>query len=836
MDFPVCPQCKQSVIDDDATECPFCGASMKGKGPAKPAGPKVSSPSAKPAETKPAAPKPGVTGATPPGKPPLKPGGRFGAKLPAGGDDFPFDIEMTSGKAAIQALPSASKQRTLQVVCPMCDTAGYVPPTALGQDVRCANQKCVMPVFTVPNPKKTETVVAAPPPPPPSKLPMILGLLVVAIAVAGGGYYFMFMMTPKPKVLDAEALEELKAMQQQNKPKQNGGPVGAPVGNPKADNAEPVVGKVTNDQLISQALKIMESTIYTGNKPFCRKLCAEAYAMTGDDASARKHLQALLDVGKQAPYYRISPYVQLFWVEFSAGQKKEAMQSLDFAKKEASKIPLFGRMRFEIAGQLAAALVAAGQNVEAVKLLEGIRANNPKDLDPQLAAELQIALDGRVVPIFDSLTVLPWEFPQEVAVTATLLNRGMGDLSLAWASGLANDVAKTECLAYWAEEFARESAAAGDADADGKIENAAKSLPPELAARIWVGAGHGRLISKDAAGVAAALKLAQEQLDKVGQPPQGPQMPDQKSMIRFKLPEATTPKFLKAAMAAGEIAFLQAQSADTIPQAEKNLDLALAFADATAPSFTIAAKAHKESEEMGPLGRVALAKKLVTRIKDEDARTWALNYKDAVDRIYHASQKRFYLQSELLSHLVTAGHGLPQRIWIIVNSRASSNDQNLKEDFFATTLPGELVEALKGTPEGEAVKGAWTQRAKGAAPPRPVAVEFNELLKTNPAGAVKLVESKLGKSPDQRDDILVKAAARLAAENKYDAAFAMATKIREEFAKWESLRVAAAISARQGNGEKVLELVPAQNKNQGIETERAAICRGLITGLKAAEK
>ena len=36
MDFPVCPSCRQSVIDDDAVDCPFCGASMKAKPGAKP--------------------------------------------------------------------------------------------------------------------------------------------------------------------------------------------------------------------------------------------------------------------------------------------------------------------------------------------------------------------------------------------------------------------------------------------------------------------------------------------------------------------------------------------------------------------------------------------------------------------------------------------------------------------------------------------------------------------------------------------------------------------------------------------------------------------------------
>ena len=36
MDLPSCPGCNQSVLDDDATHCPFCGASMSGDGTSVP--------------------------------------------------------------------------------------------------------------------------------------------------------------------------------------------------------------------------------------------------------------------------------------------------------------------------------------------------------------------------------------------------------------------------------------------------------------------------------------------------------------------------------------------------------------------------------------------------------------------------------------------------------------------------------------------------------------------------------------------------------------------------------------------------------------------------------
>jgi hypothetical protein len=176
MDFPVCPSCGQSVIDDDAEDCPFCGSSMKAKPGAKPA-PKAAAAPAKGAA------KPASAGAKP-----AAPAAKGAAAKPAtaggAGDDFPFDTDVPSAKTAIQAMPNPSKGRTLQVVCPMCETEGYVPPTAAGKEVKCANTKCMVPVF-----KAKAATVEAPPPPPPKKsnLVMLIGITVVVMALIGVG-------------------------------------------------------------------------------------------------------------------------------------------------------------------------------------------------------------------------------------------------------------------------------------------------------------------------------------------------------------------------------------------------------------------------------------------------------------------------------------------------------------------------------------------------------------------------------------------------------------------------------------------------------------------------
>src|SRR5258708_20177828 len=79
MDLPTCPACKQSVLDDDAVECPFCGAPMKGgQAAARPSvAPKLPSHKSSPVISSPGQPAAPRGTATPPG-----PGGAALVKSP----------------------------------------------------------------------------------------------------------------------------------------------------------------------------------------------------------------------------------------------------------------------------------------------------------------------------------------------------------------------------------------------------------------------------------------------------------------------------------------------------------------------------------------------------------------------------------------------------------------------------------------------------------------------------------------------------------------------------------------------------------------------------------
>ncbi|MFP6701458.1 MAG: zinc ribbon domain-containing protein, partial [Planctomycetaceae bacterium] len=158
MDLPSCPACNQSVLDDDAIHCPFCGASMSGDATSVPV-PQHPTPTTTPAQTDSELDK----AATDDSPQPTGPTNQLKTAAPPSPDGSdPFAIDPTVSKQAIPAAPKATRKRTWRVHCPMCDTPGFLPRQAAGHDVKCANPECLVPIFTAPA-SSDET----PPPPEP---------------------------------------------------------------------------------------------------------------------------------------------------------------------------------------------------------------------------------------------------------------------------------------------------------------------------------------------------------------------------------------------------------------------------------------------------------------------------------------------------------------------------------------------------------------------------------------------------------------------------------------------------------------------------------------------
>ena len=831
MDFPVCPACGQSVLDDDAEDCPFCGSSMKAKPGAKPAAPKpAASTSAKPGAVPS---KPGASAASKPttagkGTPANKSGGgKSGAA-----DDFPFDADLPSGsKTAIQAMPNATKQRTLQVVCPMCETAGYVPPTAAGQEVKCANPKCMVPVFKAP-----AAVIEAPPPPPKkSNLLPIIGIAATVLVVAGLGIFVLpGLLAGKPK--PSGMSDEDKALMAEMAKGSAGTPTTTTPANTTPANPATTTDTTKNgdtnpspapksaEAAVAEALKQLNEVCLVGDrrqrsKPYCRQLAAEANALVGEAAAAREHLAQLIVVGKDVPYYRIVPNLELFWSEWSAGDKAAAGKSLDAALADAPKIPKLGRNQLEIAGRLAAALVAGGRIPEALTVLQG---HQSAEADGQLAAHLQMATDGRLARLTNDRAILPWTAPQAVAATATLVARGQLGAAREWAAAQPNDEAKSECLSIWAEGVARGQVQPGSADSNAAIVDSVKALAPPLAARVWARVAYGRLAAKDAGGATAALKLARDLIAKVAAPSE-PTLPEIKQTLKYTLPEPAP--LVQAATAAAEIAFVQSQSADSRKDAEGSLELALQFARGLAPGLPAVSQRSNEAEQLGASGLIGLLKRELVLKTDDEARLAMGRYRRALTDIADASRRRFELQTKLLSRLTDAG--LKDKVWIVVSSRSAESDANRRDDFLATRLVGELLEIFHGTETEKAIQGALPG---DAAPKRPDVSVLRELLNASDVqGAAEFV-SGLDTKSSRRDELTLMMATRLATSDKLDTALQFIGRLDDIVLREEAYRLTAGLAAQRGQTEALAKQIGLANQ----ATERAALCRGVIGGLKTA--
>lgn len=825
MDFPVCPACGQSVIDDDVEDCPFCGSSMKAKPGSKP--PAAKSAPAASAKSGAAASKPT---ATPAAKSPAAAKGAAGAKpggtKSGGDDDFPFENDLPAAKTAIQAVPNATKQRSLKVVCPMCETAGYVVPTAAGQDVKCANPKCMVPVFKAPVP-----VVEAPPPPPKkSNLPMILGGTVAVIALAAVGIFVLpGMLASKPKQtgLSEEAKQALLEMNQDNTKAVTNGTPNTPAtdqanATKKVEDDQPKVAPKSADESIAAALKQMADSCLVGDrrqrsKAFCRQLAAEACALTGEAVGLKEHLAQLDVVGRDVPYYKITPHLESFWRAWAAGDKAAAAKSLDAAMAEAPKIPKVGRNQLEIAGRLAAALAAAGRIPEGLTLLQG---HQQSDGDGQLAARVQMSFEGRAIPLSSLKTVLPWSAPQAAAATMTLMTRGESKAARDWAAAQPNEDAKAECLAVWAEATARTQAQPGSADSNAELVEAVKPLAPALAARVWARATCGRLTAKDQDGAAATLKLARDLLATIPVPSE-PTMPDVKQTMKYELPKSVP--LVQAATAAAEIAFVQSLSPQTVSDAEASLDLALQFARGIAPGWPAASQRSAEAERAGAGGLQTMLKRELALKSEDEARLAVGKYRRQVNDIADAAVQRFELQTKLLSRLLAAG--LKEKAWLVISARSGETDPSHRDEFLNTPLVGELLEAFQGLETEKAIKGALPENLT---PRRPDLAAVKELLTKGDAAAAAVAVSALDTKLSRRDDLALSLTTRLVSVDKLETALIFIGRLDDIVLREEAYRLVAALAAQRGQTETIWKQIALV----GQQTEKVALCRGLIGGLK----
>lgn len=472
MSLPTCPSCGQSVLEDDAVDCPFCGAAMDGsrgaKNTPKPqAGPAKHRPGAKPVASPPAP----TSKSAPPSKPtspasptPARPAtGASGSRTKVDEDD-PFGIgNAVATQSAIQATEKPDKTRLHKITCPMCEQVGFVPKSAIGKSIRCANQKCMVPIF-----KATESGENTASRRParlsddaasarkaaevsqPAKRNPILIYAIVGVVVLGLTAGLMVFLKQKPDESSLRAPvniprgEDWESEEEEEiRLKAEAAAVAAAeaaVPDPKAE--------------VTAMATLMISLARQPNlrdKAWARRMTADLLLQTEDATLAAQELKQLVFVDRTKAFYRIEPHITQYWKHTAAGNAEQAAASLAMAIAEQNGIPKTGRAGTEAALSLASALIAEGKISEARTLVvsrrldKSITANRDKLAS---VAWFWIADHSRenTFPVPSATDVTAWSEPLITAVACDLALHQRWKEAIAWSIDSEDDAVVSESL------------------------------------------------------------------------------------------------------------------------------------------------------------------------------------------------------------------------------------------------------------------------------------------------------------------------------------------------------------------------------------------------------
>lgn len=830
MDLPSCPSCGQSVLDEDAEDCPFCGASMSAKPGAKPKGPTAPSDKSRP-----------KAGSSKKDK-----AGAAKAEKPA--SDDPFDVASPATRKAVQLLPKPAKGKLHRIVCPMCETAGFQSKKAAGREVRCANQECLVPIFTAPPDEGAEEAKAAAAAAEAEALAAetaskglsigaYIGIAVVAAAVLGGGAFFF---TSGPAVKELTPEEQL-ALKLGNNPSRPTTSVTTPDNTETTKPDQPVVPPTPKGPPVAEmrdtSLKLMSHTSLQRDrnqrKPFCRRLTAEAYAIAGDFAAVEQQLTQLDKVGANLKYYRILPLVQVAWKHLETGNTAGAKQAVDSAMPLVQDLPTFGTDATDTITELSAILVATDRVPEAIALLE--KRNDAGPLGQFLESRVRSELI-RGIPFDQAVPMRPvtgWSAPQWVAVTVSLTARGLSDKAIALARQAPDQPTIEDCISGWAEASLL---LAGDNKPLSGIEAQIASLDKTAQAKILSRCAltlHG--LGK--AELAAAPLEKARQLLGAAEPAFTIDLQALKENADLELPAALP--IQRKALAAAELAHAESALGDSAA-AWKSVLLAMDVCRTMAPALSIADEPFNEIKRQGESAIVSELKALKNLLTDDEARSAYQNYRNRARQLRGAAEARFTLQEQILTEVLD--WGFAEQIWEEVQKQAATSPTGLAgEPWFRTNLAKAIYNDFrvrKLTDKIAAVETAVTKEQLGELKaPRGVALfqASNGAMSSKPETGANILANFLQVHNEEADkrwqqETMLRLVSRLIAADRQKDAFQLVAAIKDVQTRELAYEMAGQEATAKGF---IVEVFDYARTTDIIPPEKIALLRGFIGQLPA---
>lgn len=821
MDFRTCPACRASVLDDDAEDCPFCGASMSGRPSARPA----AAPAAR-------------TGSAPsaPASVPADGGGPATPKRPAAtsqqrsgpsttDSDDPFEVDTRAVVRAPQVSPKPAKGRMLRVVCPMCETPGFISPPLAGKDVKCCNPKCLMPIFTAPKPEAPPVVDE------PSRRmagTLFVASAVVLIGIVGAALYVFLLKDQGPT---APAPSSNLAGSELPGGETEASGTSTPPEKIEAPPPPPIPLSEVRETSLVEIEKAAQQRQNNRSKPYGRRLAAEAFAQLGLIDGAREQLEDMRRVQGYVPFYEVEPLVGIAASLQQRGDSAAAAAALEEALSKAD-FPQHGRESLSAACALATGLAAAGRTDEARRVALGVNAAGARG---QIVVLWRSAIDSGTLD-FDTPARRPYlaNMPaaQWIAVTQSLCDQGHADQALQWAQSADDAAVRDNALAAWAAGVARADPSPTTVP-PATVAGLLDSLTPAGQARVWAaladavrGRGDAEATSRCLSRAAAAL----EQLP-VSEPLMLPSLKaiyDSEGQPRAGLPDPADLR--SAALAAIDLAQLHAEAGNT-DAAAGFMRHAMAYLRGSAPSPAATQTLLDECER----DRAGIESRLKSALGIEPGRLfYAFNrYRKQCGVLHEQATARFDLQVELLRR--AAGFGLTQAAWEEAAARERESDPTRREPYFDTLLPGTVAvrAQVQRQPElAKQVQGALGGRALRTDPRDVLAVQFPAAVESGryPRAADLLRVYQQQEPGDYYTSQLqvLRAVSRLIAAGRQESALELVQAVGDPLAREDAVLLIAAAAVRDGRHSDLWR----RRSELGLSaTEIASLYRGFVMGL-----
>ena len=814
MDLPTCPSCGQSVLDDDAVDCPFCGSSM----------------SAKPGKTapKPAAPQPTQKKAT---RRPVE-------AAPTGDPDDPFGVSAPVMSKAVALLPKPAKGKLHRIVCPMCETPGFQSKKAAGREVRCANLDCLVPIFTAPplegeeaeEAPRVETAVEEKK----SGGPLLLygGVTVVMLVIGGVALYFN--RSPSTSGLDAPYSPPTPA-KGGTELVTDSGTEAAPNTKSDSEPQPPEPAGPSEDELRAEAIELMNtiSLIRDRNtrKPYCRRMTAESLALTGDFDGVNAQLKQLDVVAPQSlKFYGVPPLIEAGWQHLAAEQTAELNNTINRIQGPLESLPEYGTIAVGTMTGYAALLAGAGETEKAISALG--RRRNVEELG-QFVETWSRSLVAPRLSFAEALKQRPvtgWSEPQWVTVAFELSCRGHGDKAIAWANQAPSSRAKTECISAWAEGQLLTQGVAAQPSIEKQLSTLSAADQAFVLARCQLA-----LVGNSVADSSLTMTKAVEQLNAVGTPGTVP-MPNVKSETKVSLPDAAP--LTAAAIAAAEIAHVQ-QLLGQADVAWQSVMLAQSWARAISPSPVQTQAPLAEMNRLGASQIQALLKVSLNLLSDSDAQNAYLEYRNRCNRLNDAAMSRMELQRQIFA--AASNWGLTEKVWAEISVRAAADAEPAgAEPWFETRLPAQLYSQFQATRQ-DVLKSAVEQAATVerlrnnndiSVPTALVAAShISDGKASEAAGVLEQFAVNNREDRDQRfqQETALRLASELVASDKPELAIQFARAFQKSPQLSEEMLLVIGCEATTV-GKPLAAMVPARGEDLA-PPERISLLRGLVGAL-----